>query len=434
MKAFFLIIVYLVAVTFPLILSALVGGQPRHFHQELASGLGILAFSMVLMEFILSGRFKAISNGVGMDVTMRLHQMMARTALVFALVHPLLYQGTPSGGPRPWDPTRELTLTTDFSALASGIAAFLLLPALALLAIGRTQLDYKYETWRFLHGLGALLIAVLLLHHTVSAGRYGSQPVMTWVWLAMTGVAVASLLAVYLLVPLLKKARPWRVASVNQLTPEQWELTVKPDGHCGLGYKAGQFVWLNVGHSPFSMKENPFSICSAPASGPEITFMIRELGDFTRTIGQIKPGTVAYLDGPYGNLSVEGRDEPGIALIAGGVGLAPLLSILRQLRLSGDSRKVRVVYGNRVVDQIAYRDELVEGDVVCVLSEPPEAWAGETGLIDAALMDRVFSEKEFSEWLFVMCGPRGMMDGVEDYLISRGTPSRCILSERFNYD
>ncbi|WP_323753538.1 ferredoxin reductase family protein [Marinobacter sp.] len=434
MKAFCLIIAYLVAVTFPLILSALVGGPPRQFHQELASGFGMLAFSMVLMEFILSGRFKVISNGVGMDVTMRLHQIMARTALVFALLHPLLYQGTPSGGPRPWDPTRELTLTTDFSALASGIAAFLLLPTLALLAIGRTQLDFKYETWRLLHGIGALLIAVLLLHHTVSAGRYGSQPVMTWVWLAMTGVAVGSLLSVYLLVPLLQKARPWRVTSVTQLTSEQWELTVKPEGHRGLDYKAGQFVWLNVGHSPFSMKENPFSICSAPASGSEITFMIRELGDFTRTIGQIKPGTVAYLDGPYGNLSVEGRDEPGIALIAGGVGLAPLLSILRQLRLSGDARKVRVLYGNRVVDQIANRDELNAGDVVYVLSEPPEAWPGEKGLIDAALLDRVFSETEFSEWLFVMCGPGGMMDGVEDHLITRGTPSHRILSERFNYD
>ncbi|MFC7293544.1 ferric reductase-like transmembrane domain-containing protein [Marinobacter aromaticivorans] len=434
MKPLFLIMAYLVAVTLPLILSAWVGGPPRPFHQELASGLGILAFSMVLMEFILSGRFKAISNGVGLDVTMRFHQMMARTALVFALLHPFLYQGTPSGGQRPWDPTRELTITTDFSALSTGIVAYLLLASLALLAIGRTQLDYKYETWRLLHGIGALLIAVLLWHHTVYAGRYGSQPVMTWVWLAMTGVAVGSLLTVYLLIPLLQKARPWRVASVTQLTPKQWEVTVKPDGHSGLDYKAGQFVWLNVGNSPFSMKENPFSICSAPAAGPEISFMIRELGDFTRTIGQIKTGTVAYLDGAYGNLSIDGRTEPGVALIAGGVGLAPLLGILRQMRLTGDSREVKLIYGNRVIDQVAYRDELGADDVIYVLSEPPETWQGETGVIDAALMDRVFSEREFSEWVFVMCGPRIMMDVVEDHLINRGTPSHRILSERFNYD
>ncbi|MCL7943695.1 ferric reductase-like transmembrane domain-containing protein [Marinobacter sp. ATCH36] len=434
MKSLFLIVAYLGAVTLPLVLSWWVGGPPRQFHQELASGLGILAFSMVLMEFILSGRFKIFSNGVGLDVTMRFHQIMARAALVFALMHPFLYQGTPSGGQRPWDPTRVLTITTDFSALWTGIAAYLLLPSLVLLAIGRNQLDFKYETWRLLHGVGALLIAVLLLHHTVYAGRYGSEPVMTWMWLAMTGVAVGSLLTVYLLVPLLKKERPWRVASVLQLTPKQWELTVEPDGHPGLDYKAGQFVWLNVGHAPFSIRENPFSISSAPAAGPAIAFMIKELGDFTRTVGQIKTGTVAYLDGPYGNLSVDGRAEPGIALIAGGVGLAPLLGILRQMRRTGDTRAVKLIYGNRVIDQIAYREELDAEDIVYVLSEPPETWHGETGFIDSALMDRVFSEREFSEWVFVMCGPTIMMDIVEDHLIKRGAPSQRILSERFNYD
>jgi len=434
MKPLFLIIAYLVAVTLPLILSRLIGGPPRPFHQELASGLGILAFSMVLMEFVLSGRFKSISNGVGMDVTMRFHQVMARTALSFALLHPFLYQGTPPGGQRPWDPTRQLTITTDFSNLSTGIAAYLLLPSLVLLAIGRTQLDYKYETWRRIHGVGALLIALLLLHHTVYAGRYGSQPVMTGLWVAMTGVAVGSLLYVYLLVPFLDKARPWRVATVVQLTPKQWELSVKPDGHSGLDYRAGQFVWLNVGQGSFSMKENPFSICSAPGAGSKISFMIKELGDFTRTIGQIKAGTVAYLDGPYGNLSIDGRTEPGVALIAGGVGLAPLLGILRQMRLAGDPRKVKLIYGNRVVDQIAYREELGAEGVFYVLSEPPETWHGETGFIDAALMDRVFSAEELSEWVFVMCGPGIMMEIVEDHLIERGTPSHRILSERFDYD
>lgn len=434
MKSAGLIVLYLTAVALPLIASWLVGGPPRPLREELASGLGILAFSMILMEFVLSGRFKSISNGVGMDVTMRFHQIMARTALVFALLHPFLYRGAPSGGQRPWDPTRQLTITTDFSDLSTGIAAFLILPCLVLLAIGRTRLDFKYETWRLMHGIGALLIAALLLHHTIHAGRYGSLPVMTSIWQAMTALAVGSLLYVYLVVPLRDKARAWRVTSVTRLTPKQWELTVTPNGHSGLEYKAGQFVWLNVGHSAFSLKENPFSISSAPAAGPEVSFIIKELGDFTRTIGQIAPGTVAYLDGPYGNLSVDGRDEPGVALIAGGVGIAPLIGILRQMRLTGGTRRVKIIYGNRLEDQIACRDELDAEDVTYVLTEPPEGWQGETGFLDAELMDRVFSSTEFKEWVFVMCGPAIMMNIVEDHLIERGTPSSRILSERFDYD
>jgi predicted ferric reductase len=434
MKPLIFIAVYLAVVALPLALSWSLGFPPRPFQRELASGFGILAFSMVLMEFVLSGRFKTVSNGIGMDVTMRLHQMVARTALVFALLHPFLYRGSLSGGPRPWDPTRQLTITTSFSELSTGIAAYLILPSLVLLAIGRTQLNFKYETWRLLHGVGALLIALLLLHHTVNAGRYGSHPYMTSLWVAMTGVAVGSLLYVYLLVPILDKSRRWRVSSVKQLTTKQWQVTVKPDGHSGQDYKAGQFFWLNVGHSPFSLKENPFSVCSAPAAGPELAFMIKELGDFTRTIGQIKLETVAYLDGPYGSLSVEDRREPGVALIAGGVGLGPLLGILRQMRLTEDPRKVKLIYGNRVEEQIAYREELGAADVTYVLSEPTDAWQGEVGFIDSTLIDRVFSTDEFKEWVFVLCGPTIMMDIVEDHLIKLGTPSHRILSERFDYD
>jgi len=434
MKPIVLILVYLAAVLLPPICSAIIGGPSRVFHQELASVLGILAFSMVLVEFVLSGRFKRISNGVGMDITMRFHQVMARTALVLALLHPLLYQGTPTGGQRPWDPTRQLTITTDFSSLSSGIAAFLLLPALVLLALGRKQLDYKYETWRLMHGVGALLIALLLLHHTTYAGRYGSDPVMMWLWIAMTGIAVGSLLYVYLLVPILNRARAWRVQSVTQLTPHQWQVTVTPQGHAGLTYDAGQFVWLNVGHSPFSLHENPFSIASAPATGPAVSFMIKELGDFTRGIGLIAPGTHAYLDGPYGNLSVTDRPEPGVALIAGGVGLGPLLSILRQMRATDDPRKVKIVYGNRKLDQIAYREELSAEDTTFVLSEPPEGWTGATGWVDGALIERVFAPEEIENWVFVTCGPAQMMSVVEDHLLALGTPSNRILSERFDYD
>lgn len=93
---------------------------------------------------------------------------------------------------------------------------------------------------------------------------------------------------------------------------------MEPDGHDGIAYEAGQFVWLNVGHSVFSLRENPFSVSSAPSSGALLQFIIKELGDFTSTLSRIAPETRAYIDGPHGHLVTTGRTEPGIALIAGG--------------------------------------------------------------------------------------------------------------------
>ena len=434
-----LIVLYLAAVLLPLALAWLRISPPRSLFDELASGAGLLAFAIILVEFILSGRFQSVSGRIGMDVTMRFHQLLARTALALALLHPFLYRA-PFAAQRPWDPTRQLTLTDDIAALGSGLFAWILLPTFILMAIGRDQSSWKYETWRLMHGLGALLIAGLVLHHTLYAGRYSQDPVLAGVWLAMAAVALLSMLYVYLGRPLMQLRRPWTVTSVRPLALKTWQLAIEPKGHAGLQYEAGQFAWLNVGNSPFSLYENPFSISSAPSSGSTLEFVIKELGDFTKTVGDIKPGTKAHIDGPHGNLVLSGHSEPGIALIAGGVGIAPMLGILRQLHHDGDKRPTVLLYGNRVKEQIVCPDDLetlARGHgtrLVHVLSEPPDGWTGPTGMVDAAVIREMFHSPEMRQWLYILCGPPAMMDVVEETLIEIGVPTRQIRSERFRYD
>ena len=425
---------YMAMILLPLVLAYSGGLAVRPFRDELASAAGMLAFSIILAEFLLSGRFRQISGGVGLDVTLRLHQIVARSALLLALVHPFLY-GLPWADPMVWDADRAESVTVDFASLSGGIVAWLLLPSLVALAIWRDKLDYRYETWRLMHGTGAMVIAGGALQHTLWAGRYAADPWLAGYWIGMAGLAVLSLVYVYVGRPSMQLGRRWRVAEVLPVGPKQWDLRLSPEGHGGLDHAAGQFVWLNVGHSPFTLCENPFSIASAPAQGPDLRFIIKELGDFTSGLGEVEPGTRAYLDGPHGNLTVVGRTEPGIALIAGGVGIAPLLGILRQLRAEGDERPTVLVYGNRIAEQIVHGDELERlSAVVHVLSEPPDGCTGRTGLIDAGLMRELFGAPEYRDWLYVVCGPPGMNTSVEEALSKMGVPSAQVLSERFTYD
>jgi predicted ferric reductase len=434
-----LVVLYLCVALFPLALSSVGARPPRPVWDELASGAGMLAFAVILMEFVLSGRFRTVSGRIGMDVTMRFHQLVARTALVLVLAHPFLYTA-PFNPPRPWDASRQLTLAFDAGALDAGLAAWILLGVLVAVAIGRRQLDFRYETWRLIHGIGALLVAGFTLRHALGMGRYSADPVLAWFWIALTAAAALTLVQVYVLKPLLLLRRPWTVREVRRIGDRTWEVTLDPRGHDGMAYEAGQFAWLNIGHTPFSLFENPFSISSAPGPGRQLQFVIKELGDFTRSLGGIKPGTRAFVDGPYGNLTAARHREPGIALIAGGVGIAPLLGIMRQLRHDGDGRPAKIVYGNRIREQIVYADELDEfarqrgSEVVHVLSEPPAGWTGRTGIVDAELIRSVFGAPEMRDWLFVLCGPAAMMEAVEDALIGLGVPADRIESERFQYD
>jgi NAD(P)H-flavin reductase len=169
-------------------------------------------------------------------------------------------------------------------------------------------------------------------------------------------------------------------------------------------------------------------------------FVIKEVGDFTRRLGRLTPGTIAYVDGPHGNLTLPGRTGSGIALIAGGVGIAPLLGILRQLCHDRDRRPIVVLYGNRVREQIVYADELSEmrADlnlrIEHVLGEPPPEWQGRTGVINAEVLGAVFSDLDVRSWLFFVCGPLPMVESAEKALLSMGVPGRQIVSERFYYD
>ncbi|MEQ9607432.1 MAG: ferredoxin reductase family protein [Kiloniellaceae bacterium] len=439
MHTFLLLPLYLRITLAPLVLAHLQGLPPRPLRDEIASGLAMVAFAILLVEFVLSGRFRVISARMGMDVTMRLHQLLARTALVFVLIHPFLY-GTPFNRPMPWDPSGQLTLGLDAGSLASGVIAWVALPAFVLMSIFRDQLPYRYEIWRWFHGLGAAAIAVAVTHHTFVAGRYSADPLLAGFWVLLLVVAFGSLVHTCLIAPLRETARPYHVTSVRKIALKTWELTLRPKKGKPLRFDAGQFAWLNLGHSAFSLEENPFSISSAPSARPDIQFIIKEVGDMTRRLGAVAPGERAFLDGPYGNLTLEGRRGKGIALIAGGVGIAPLLSVARQLHAEGDHRPVILLYGNRIAEQVVYREELTKyadkpnWQVIHVLSEPPAGWQGETGQLDRDTLSRVFAFDGAGEWLYLACGPAPMLDAVEDALTALDVPGEQIVSERFYYD
>jgi len=434
-----LLTAYLLIVLAPLALAYIQGLPRRNFSDELSSALALVAFAMLLMEFVLSGRFESVSGSTGIDLTMRFHQLIARSLTAFLLIHPFLYV-TPLKHPLPWDTTGQLTLGLSSVSLVTGLLGWVLLASLVLFAIFRDQLPFRYETWRLSHGLGAALIAAMGTHHAIDAGRYSGHPILTAFWLGMLGLAVSALLYVYVITPLRQLRHPYRVVSVKKVALKTWDLNIEPKSGVAIEFAAGQFVWLTLNRSPFAVTEHPFSISSCPAGRPSIGFTIKEAGDFTNNIGSIPVGARAYIDGPHGSLTLAGRSGIGIAFIAGGVGLAPIMSILRQLRAENDSRPLKLIYGNRLVEQIMYQSELEEMkdilgvEIHHILSEPPADWTGAVGQLDEAVLQRYLCFEGHAHWLYVVCGPAAMIDDVENSLEGIGVPLGKIISEKFSYD
>jgi len=433
--AVILIVVYVVVLLLPVILGAFQDLPRRSLIREFTDALLLIGFMALYIQFILSGRFKAISGRFGIDLVMRVHQLMARILAVFLLVHPFLVV-------RPWDSTSkvfERASVLFFSPTTNtGIAAWFLLLILVLVAIFRDRLNIRYEAWRLSHGIGTLAMASLATHHAIILGRH-SNILFTTLWLILLVLSALTLLCIHVIKPLYKRARPYHVVSNTQVGDGLWNLTITPDYPGRLGFAAGQFVWLTLGRSPFSINEHPFSIASCPSESPDISFLIKESGDFTSRIGEIQPGVQAYLDGPHGNCTLAGRYGTGICLIAGGAGIAPALSIIRQLHASRDQRPIRLVYGANREGESVFTEELkaMQEDInlseYLVLSEPPPNWHGLHGILDGHTLGMYLTDSRREDWLYFVWGPDVMIKSVTRTLRGWGVPRHQIVTERFTF-
>ena len=422
----------------PLILSALQAQPARNYFRELSAGLIMVGYVMTLLQFLLSGRFEWLSGRIGIDRTMRFHQVTSWAILVFIVTHPLLYIA-PILYPISTDALATLARMFASQHFRTGVVAWLLMVLLVPIAIFRDRIPIRYELWRLSHGLFAIAIAVFGTHHTLRVGSYSGNQWLAAFWIVATILALLAMLQIYVLKPLLQLREPYRVVSNRKVAHRMWEIIVEPARGEAMRFAPGQFVWLNLGHLTFSLTEHPFSISSAPVDRPRIAFTIKESGDFTSGIGSIAPGTRAYLDGPHGNFTVARRDTKGIVFIAGGVGLAPIMGMLRQLKAERYPHPLRLIYGNRIETQILYRQEIetlkdvLDVEVHYVLSEPPAGWKGPVGELTPDVVDKCLAGVRGKEWLFFVCGPPSMMTSIERSLIERGTARARIVSERFKY-
>lgn len=420
----------------PLAIAALTGPRENDFLAELGIGLGLTAYAMLLMQFVSSGRFEQLSGRVGIDRMMRFHQLTARLLAVLVLLHPL--------APRIPTSMDMLSMTPQAVAimfgaphLRSGVAAWVILLIVVLMAIFRHHLPLRYEVWRATHVLGALAIAAGGAHHTFTVGSYSGVPGLFWFWCALLAIALASFLFVYFLRPWLLWRMAYRVVANRALATAIRELSMEPGSGRGIRFEPGQFAWLNTW--PLPLLDHPFSICSAPAELPRVRMLIKARGDFSGSLEHLVPGTPVRLDVPHGHFGLHAGRGDSVYLIAGGIGISPVMSVLRHLHSTHDPRPISLLYGARNLEQLVYADEIsaiatqIGLRTRFFLDEPPPGWSAGVGpLTEESVRAGLPDAPETC--LCLVCGPTPLMLAVERWLLAAGVPSRQIVYERFEYD
>lgn len=415
----------------PLVFALIETTRPgQGFWTDFSVALGFVGLALMGIEFALVARVKSIALPFGTDGVIDFHRQIGYVGLTFVVVHVAISFN--------WDDANPFGDNTPPARVWFGSLALLSLLVLVAVSVWRKRIRLGYEVWHVVHtvlaviAVGSAMTHVLLVHYYI--GGVWKQVL----WAIMAAAFASVLVWARLIRPLRLRRRPWTVAEVRPERDRATVLTLAPVGHEGLRFEPGQFAWLAVGTSPFTLTSHPFSLSSSAEQPGSISFTIKAAGDFTSGVPALEPGTRVYVDGPHGVFSVDEYEGAGFGFITGGVGIAPAVGMLETLADRGDVRPVVLFAGNRSWDTIIARERLEELagrlnlTVVHMLQEPPPDWTGETGYLNADILDRHLPAGRH-RFQYFACGPGPMIAAAGDALVGLGVPADRFHTERFDW-
>lgn len=434
LQGLFWILVYVLLSAAPLLIMLIAPMPPgRDFWREFSVALGFGGLAVMALQFVLTARIKAIKAPFGADLVYHFHRQISIVAFLMIISHPLiLFIRYPV----------MLSLLNIFTApwrARAGVTAVVALVLLGGSSFYRKQLKIEYTRWRIWHGIFSAAAVILAMTHVLLVGHYINTPLKQALWAGYGLIWIVLLFWIRILKPLGMLRRPYEVVDVKEERGSAWTLTLQAVKHRGIQFQPGQFAWITAWKSPFGESEHPFSFSSSASRPERLSLTIKELGDFTATIKEMKPGQRIFLEGPFGSFSMDRFPEAEeFVFIAGGIGITPMMSMLRTMRDRGDERRATLIYANNEWETATFQEEIAELEqalnltVVYVLLYPPEGWKGETGFVTADLLDRYLAEdRSRNRQEIFICGPGPMMDAVEKALPAVGVHVDDFHSERF---
>lgn len=404
---------------------------PLHTAARVAA---VTAFAILFLQPVIAARFKWIERTAGLDRIFIFHRISGAVAAVLAFLHPLLLAlGSRSGAilfrmNSPWQ-------------ITAGKATLVILFLFGGAAVFRRFLRIPFQRWFRLHNfLTPVILAGVFLHSWFTAVIYmGSSMKILWFCFLLSGLY--SYLHLSLYQRLKSRSEAFSVSGVRKIVHRVWEISlVPPNGEKLFPFFPGQFLFITLlRERGLPVEEHPFSISSAP-EGDTLSITVKELGDYTSSIGKTRKGSKAAVMAPYGRFSYLLHPmKKRIVFIAGGIGITPVISMLRHMKNTGEALEAVLFYGNRTEADIAFRLELdfmsesagpFTLRTVNILSRPVDTWKGERGRINGELIKKHLGTTD--DCTFFICGPPGMMNGAAASLLLMGVDHSEIHMEKFS--
>ncbi len=410
---------------------------------------GIYAFVWYALQFGVTARNGLMEWFAAQDKRMTLHMFSGVGLLMITLVHT-------SFGNDKYD--------SEIQAAAGGTADFIFLWATLFSGLFFTNyfirfipvlIPYRnkissavkltHERCLFFHYAMPAGMIILIFHIFLIPGQGLAIFKICMITIALS--ALSFFLYHKIISPRMMQKHPWTVAKVIQESDSVVSLYIDPPRGRKLKHHAGQFCYLSLLNSEVSGQSHPFTISSGPED-ERIRIMVKQLGDFTTRLNRVATSDLVCIDGAYGDFTyTRVPSHHCLVFIAGGIGITPMISMLKDLSVKDPKRNVILIWGARretdliLLEEIRRVSDQMENFIFePVLSREPN-WKGQKGHIDNSILLNTLNTHtgtmEFSnhsrEYDFFICGPVPMANSVLHMIKENRISNDRIHIERFAF-
>jgi predicted ferric reductase len=399
---------------------------------------GVTSYVYFCNALFLSARIRYFDRLYGHNNVLRFHGWLALTALLAAIAHFLLK-------------THYFTEYTFQMILGlAGGALFAIITLVTILFMARTPLHRipalerlraavsrgrlgDYSLLKLFHNGTSIAAAIIAVHVLLSAATAENA-----IRMGISGGWAALALGAYVwhkggrLLALRRCALI--VESTSRLAERIVEIRMRGNAARRFDHAPGQFGYFRFFSAAVGIEEHPFTIASAPRDS-RISIVVKELGDYSAKLANLRRGDRAWYDGPYGVFTPRATDAARL-YIAGGIGITPFLPLLERWRRDGVAAPTRLIWSVRTADECIYRErfEQVQRMHQSFRFVPLfTRQSGDAKRIDRAMLQSLLPPGEPRRMRAYLCGPEPMLDSLIDHLRALGLGRRHIHTERFSF-
>jgi predicted ferric reductase len=387
------------------------------------AAFGLAAMSAIALQGALAGGARSARSPFAASFVLRAHRRIGLLALGLVVAHIALLVVSDPG---------TLALLAFPSApwrAQAGAVGLVGLLGLCATSLWRRPLRLPYGAWRAGHLALAGAVAGGTCAHVVGVAAHLRVPALAWAALASLALALAAALHLRVVRPRAVAARPYRVRALRPERGGATTLELEADGHAGHAFRPGQFAWLRLDGVPCSLGERPFSVASSASRTATPAFTLRARPATAARLRALAVGDRVLLDGPHGGLRAA-RPDAGWVLVAGGIGITPVMSLLRTLADAGDRRPLLLVYASSRWEDVTFREEIAALEAQLALTVVHALSERLGGRLDprslAALLPPDAPQRNA-----LVCGPPGLVAVARRGLALAGVPARQVQVEGF---